>query len=228
MPAHFAAVVFDLDGTLLDTAPDFVLALNQMRRKHNKPELSYEIIREQVSNGAAALVKLGFNVDTNDQEFAQLRQELLDHYIKIIGQHSEFFPAIEALLTRLHDLKVPWGIATNKPRLYTDALFAKLQLSNPPNIIVCPEDVRHRKPDPESLFVIADQLNVNSADIIYLGDHRRDIECGNAAGSTTIACSYGYIESVDPAETWGANFLVQDSRQLPDLIEHLLTTPREH
>lgn len=227
MQSAFAAVIFDLDGTLLDTAPDFVLALNALRKHYDLPALAYDTIRQQVSNGAAALVKLGFDVDPQAPEFAQLRQQLLDQYIGSIGQQTEFFPGIEQLLQELKAAKVPWGIATNKPRLYTEALLNNLQLANTPAITICPDDVEHRKPHPESLHVIAEHLNIDSTSIIYLGDHRRDIECGKQAGSTTIACGYGYVEASDPAESWDAHYLVQDSRQLPELVKHLMTVPRD-
>ncbi|MDO6571865.1 MULTISPECIES: HAD family hydrolase [unclassified Gilvimarinus] len=227
MSSPLTAVMFDLDGTLLDTAPDFVMALNQLRRDYNKEGLPFNVIREQVSNGAAALVTLGFDCTTEDKTFAPLRQQLLDHYLHGIGKETRFFPGIETLLQDLKNKGVPWGIATNKPRLYTEALLKKINFPTPPNFVVCPDDVVNRKPHPESLILAAKHLKVDCQNILYLGDHRRDIECGNDAGATTIACGYGYIDANDPAESWLADFLVQHSEQLPDLVHHLLMQSRD-
>lgn len=224
MPPPFSAVMFDLDGTLLDTAPDFVIALNRLRREHQRDELPFEVIRQQVSNGAAALVTLGFGVSETDKEFTALRQQLLNHYLDIIGEQTLLFPGIDTLLQNLQTRQVHWGIATNKPRLYTEALLNKIELPGRPDFVVCPDDVANRKPHPESLQLAAQYFNIDCRNMLYLGDHRRDIECGNNAGATTIACAYGYTEQKDPAEFWQAHYLVKKSEQLPELIEDLLTT----
>lgn len=215
------AVVFDLDGTLLDTAPDFYIALNRMRQEHQLEPLPNEIIREQVSNGANALVELGFSHINNSERQPQLRAELLEYYLGVIGQHTLFFPGIIPLLDLLAKSQIPWGIATNKPKLYTEALLEKITFPTAPAIVICPEDVTHRKPHPESLTLAASQLGCQPEALIYLGDHARDIECGNRAGSTTIACGYGYIEKTSPIDQWGADHQVNDANELVELITSL-------
>ena len=213
--------MFDLDGTLLDTAPDFVMVLNQLRAEHTLAPLADDTIRSTVSNGASALVTLGFGVAATDARHNELRERLLALYATVIGQQTLLFPGIKALLLQLSRQGLFWGIATNKPEIYTRALLNNIELPVAPDIVICPDNVTHRKPHPESLFKAAAQFGCRAESIIYLGDHRRDIECGINAGATTIACEYGYIELEDPATNWNADYVVNDSTQLSALIDKL-------
>jgi len=221
-PLPIRAIVFDLDGTLLDTAGDFIVVLNHLRQERNLPSLADDAIRRTVSNGARALIELGFNVQEGDPEFEQLRTRLLELYMQHIAVYTHPFSGIIELL---HDIKrsgLGWGIATNKPELYTRALLDRLALKPAPEIVICPDHVTHRKPDPESLFLAAQHFNCEPSQIIYLGDHLRDIDCGRRAGAVTIACAYGYIDSDDDPALWQADHLVNHSLELGPLISRII------
>src|SRR5690606_38540928 len=146
-PLH--AVMFDLDGTLLDTAPDLIAALNRLRVEHQLPELPSARIRPSVSNGARALVELGFGVTEGDANYESLRQRLLDIYMLDVAPYSKLLPGIDALQQELQARGNSWGIATNKPALYTEALLDQLQLEPAPGLVICPDHVSRRKPDPD-------------------------------------------------------------------------------
>lgn len=209
--------MFDLDGTLLDTASDFTAALNRLRAEHQLPPLPEERIRQSVSNGAKALVELGFHISEEDEAYESLRKRLLDLYIQDIATHTRLFPGMEQLLTTLESRGIPWGLATNKPALYTEELLRHLPLE--PALVVCPDHVTRRKPDPESLLLAASHFGCHPQQIAYAGDHQRDITCGRLAGTLTIACSFGYIESGDSAERWGADYVVDKGEEIWPLLE---------
>ena len=216
---RLAAVMFDLDGTLLDTAPDFVVALNRLRAEHQLPALPAARIRQSVSNGARALVELGFQVREGEPDYEALRQRLLDLYMLDIARHTQLFPGMESLLGTLEARGIPWGLATNKPAIYTEELLRQLPLD--PALVVCPDHVTRRKPDPESLLLAASHFGCAPEELAYLGDHRRDIDCGRRAGALTIACGFGYIESGDSAANWQADYVVASGEEIwPLLAKH--------
>lgn len=216
------AVIFDLDGTLLDTAPDFVVVLNQLRAENQREPLPAELIRASVSNGARALVSLAFSIDEAAPEFEALRVRLLELYLTQVAVHTQFFPGIEMLLKTLSAHNIPWGIATNKPALYTDALLQAFTIEPAPISVICPDHVTERKPHPESLFLASEQIGCKPGEIIYVGDHKRDIDCGISAGAITIAAAYGYIEAGDDINLWQAHYRVDHASEIWPIIEQLL------
>lgn len=218
------AVIFDLDGTLVDTADEFVPAVQSLRAEHGHPAMDPERIRASVSNGARALVSLGLNLQEDAPEFESRRLRLLELYSTVLGTLATPYPGIEALLARLQECGIAWGIATNKPRVYTETLLARLDIQPPPASVVCPEDVAHRKPHPESLYRNCKELGCAPHEAIYIGDHLRDIEAGRRAGMYTIAAGYGYIEAGDDPLHWGANAHAQRS---DDLLELILGPPAQ-
>lgn len=219
------AVLFDLDGTLLDTAPDFAVVVNQLRQNHGKPALDYNSIRASVSHGARALVTLAFQLQEEDQGFEDLRQELLQLYSNHLAVETTLFPGMNELLDWLEQEKLPWGIVTNKPRVYASPILQQLDLSERCRTLICPDDVRFSKPDPESLLLACDRIQCSASDTIYLGDHRRDIEAGQNAGMKTIAANYGYIDHEDPAESWNADFYIDQASDIVPLLQmHFSTT----
>lgn len=211
------AIMFDLDGTLLDTAPDFVVALNTLLREQNGKACSSELIRQSVSNGSRALITLGFGITETHSEFTPLRDRLLELYTQNIAVHTKLFPGVQALLNKIHAHPLHWGIATNKPELYTSLLLQQLNLDPKCELIICPDHVSEPKPHPESLFKAADFFHCTTQEIIYVGDHLRDIECGKAAGCPTIACAYGYVGN--DIHAWGADFVVQHAKEIWPIIE---------
>lgn len=221
-PFSLQAVLFDLDGTLLDTAPDFAVVLNQVRANRGLLPLAYEPIRNTVSNGARALVTLGFQLEEQDEGFAELRQELLDLYSAHLAVETTPFPGIRELLGWLESRQLPWGVVTNKPRLYAEPILASLGLAERCAVLVCPDDVSRTKPDPEPLLLACQQIQCDAAQAIYLGDHRRDIEAGFNAGMKTLAVNYGYIDPADPAQSWNADFYVDHANEIPAVLQALL------
>lgn len=216
------AVMFDLDGTLLDTAPDFVVVVNRLLAEYDRAPLADATIRRSVSNGARALVQLAFGVAPGHPDFEPLRIRLLELYSDHLAVHTKLFPGLQSLLHALGDRQIPWGVATNKPAAYTLPLMTQLDLKPAPESIICPDHVKERKPHPESLFLAAKHLGCEPAHIVYVGDHRRDIECGQQAGAITIAAAYGYIEEGDDVDSWGADYRVDHGRDILPILERLL------
>jgi 2-phosphoglycolate phosphatase len=217
------AVLFDLDGTLLDTAPDFVTSLNLLLLEEGRSTLPYSLIRSTVSNGATALVQLGFpEVNVTDQAFEQLRNRLLAIYSEHLADASAPFEGITELLQFAvrHDLH--WGIVTNKPFVYTEPLLKQIKFPFPPASVVCPDHVTHRKPHPEPLQLACKQIGCLVSEAIYLGDHRRDIESAHHANMLTVACAYGYIEEGEDINHWQANHVIKNPREGIDILRKYL------
>ncbi len=216
-PASCRAVLFDLDGTLLDTAPDFAVAMNQLLAKKNRPPLSEAAIRALISNGSAGLVAYAFNCTEQDSEFESIRGEFLELYLQNLCRQTRPFPGIQALLTRLGEQGMPWGIVTNKPSRYTTPILAALNLQPAPGTVICPDHVTNTKPHPEAVLLACQELAVTPQQTMFIGDHRRDIEAGRSAGVITVAAAYGYIEEDHP-DTWGAHHVVANA----DELQHIL------
>ena len=215
-------VLFDLDGTLVDTAPDFVIALNLLLAQHAKQALDACVISRTVSDGAKALVSLGFGIDDKAEGFAPLHTDLLALYLKQIETtRSVLYPGMESLLDSLERAGIPWGIVTNKPRLYATALLSRLSLLSRCPVLVCPDDVEEKKPHPESLFLALSTLQCKPERCVYIGDHIRDMQAAKNADLIAIAASYGYLaDGVDPAE-WPADFILSQPEQSIALLNLL-------
>lgn len=208
MTENLKAVFFDLDGTLLDTAPDFARVLNSLCDKHGRPPVPYASIRATVSHGARALVTLAFQLREGEQGFEPLRLQLLELYQQQLAVETRPFAGIPELLEHIESAGMAWGIVTNKPRIYTEAILSALQLNHRCQAVVCPDDVNHTKPHPEALFLACEKSACTPAQAIYIGDHRRDIEAGRNAGMKTITAAYGYIEPEDSISSWQADYCI--------------------
>lgn len=213
------SVLFDLDGTLLDTAPDFIRVLNQQRALHQLPPLEPHLIRATVSNGARALIKLAFNLSEHDEQFSERHAELLSMYERSIAEETVFFPGIDLLLKELEARSIPWGIVTNKPSRFTLPLLDRLNLSQRSSVTVCPDDVSQTKPHPEPLFLACEQLNCSPKRSLYLGDHIRDIKAGRSAGMITIAARYGYIDTPEQVDEWQADYIIDHGNELTEWLK---------
>ena len=181
-------VLFDLDGTLIDTAPDFVRVVSRLRAEHELPALAEELIYQTVSDGARALVRLAFAIDESHERFEPLRLRLLDLYEEQLAQtEASLYPGMSQLLDDLDASAIPWGIVTNKPEKYTRLLLDKLGLLQRCQALVCPEQVRERKPNPESIFLACQLLNRQTERTVYIGDHLRDVQAAKAADVIAVA-----------------------------------------
>ncbi len=222
------AVLFDLDGTLIDTAADFIRIIQNMCREEDKTIVSADLIRTQVSEGARAMVKLVYpELEVTDPIFLAHRQRFLDIYGADIAVDTDLFEGMYPLLEELESHHIPWGIVTNKPRWLSEALLKALNLTTRCSVLVCPEDVTNTKPDPEPMYLAAKQININAEDCIYVGDHPRDIDAGRNANMHTILAAYGYlpIEHKDDLTAWRADCIVNNVDELHQVIRKMVIKP---
>ena len=213
-----AAVLFDLDGTLADTAPDLGLALNRLLAEEGFPAQPYEQIRPVASHGARGLIGLGFGIGPEHPDFPRLRDRFLDLYAQCCCVETRLFEGIEALLQAIVDRGLHWGIVTNKPARFTDPLVAALPLCPPPAVVVSGDTVGASKPDPRPMYHAAEILGIAPENCLYVGDAERDIEAGHKVGMTTVLADYGYISASDRPHEWGADIRIANPLEL---IEHL-------
>ena len=200
--------LFDLDGTLVDTAPDLAGALNQTLLRRGREPLPFEMIRPSVSLGGATLVQLGFGLDHSDPEFAEVHKEFLELYRHNLATHSCLFPGMEQALEQLERSAMAWGIVTNKPAWLTDPLTQMLQLDTRTPCIVSGDTLEHRKPHPAPLLHACELLQCEPRETVYIGDARRDVEAGARAGMRTLIAAYGYIDANEDLASWGADGII--------------------
>ena len=202
-------VLFDLDGTLLDTAPDLGTALNTQRAEHNLPPLPQEMIRPVVSHGSPALLKLGFGIEQNDSRYAGMRARLLAIYGGCLSCETRFFPGIETVLQELERRTLRWGVVTNKPGALTEPLLRIFHLAQRAVCVVSGDTTPRRKPHPDQLLHACKLTGCSPADSIYVGDAQRDVEAGRAAGMQTLVALYGYIDAGERPTDWQADVLLE-------------------
>ena len=213
-PSTPSAVLFDLDGTLIDTAPDFIRCLNELRQSHQLDALPPEFIRRSVSNGARAMIRIGFGLEQDQEGYTELHTAFLDLYEEGVAVETRLFEGMNEILRTLESRGIPWGIVTNKPERFAVPLIAALGLAERCATLICPDHVIHRKPHPEALLLACREINAAPEQAIYVGDHERDIEAGRNAGMHTVAVRYGYIEEPETVDFWQAN-------QVADTVDHL-------
>ena len=211
------AVLFDLDGTLVDTAPDMVRVLNDMMVDRGVEPLPYDRVRSFVSNGSLGLVRLGFP-HAAESALRDLQTDYLNRYAANVCEASDVFPDLGELLDRLEDARIPWGVVTNKPQRMTEPLLDALGLTDRAACVVCGDTLPQRKPNPAPLIHAAREAGVAADRSIYVGDASRDIEAGRAAGMLTIAVGYGYIVDGDDYSRWGADAVAPQTTDLVQLI----------
>lgn len=214
---NFEAVFFDLDGTLVDTAPDMVGALQDLQRTHGRVPIDYDIGRANVSNGAMGLLRVGFP-DLDDAERGQLITDYLERYAPRVSMQTIVFPGLEPLLERLDAAARPWGVVTNKPEYLTTPLMAALGLDARSVVTVSGDTLAERKPAPEPLWHACEIAGVDANRSLYIGDALRDIEAGRAAGMTTVAATYGYITDDDDPLRWGADEVANSTADLTQIV----------
>lgn len=214
-----SAVLFDLDGTLIDTAPDFIRCLNLLRKQHGLPPLPAEQIRQSVSNGARAMIRVGFGLEPEHPDYLARHTEFLDLYEAGVAVETTLFEGMEQILQTLESRHIPWGIVTNKPVRFAAPLVKALALSERCAAVVCPDHVAQRKPHPEALFLACRQIGAEPTRAVYVGDHERDIEAGRNAGMKTIAVRYGYIEQPETVDLWQADIIADTISDLAKLLQ---------
>lgn len=216
------AILFDLDGTLADTALDLGAALNHLLAEEGKPPVEHALIRPIASHGARGLVRLGFGIERDAPAFESLRLRFLDHYEAHFCGQTCLFDGVNAMLNRLSEQGIAWGIITNKPMRFTDRLVPTLGLSVAPGVVVSGDTVGFAKPDPRPMRHACDALGVDPAACWYVGDAERDIAAGRAVGMTTILAAYGYIDASEAPDAWGADLRIEAPLELLDLLPRVV------
>lgn len=208
------AVLFDLDGTFADTAPDLGFALNIQLRARGRAPLPISTIRRVASSGARGLLGLGFSIAPGDPDYERMSAELLDLYESRLCEETTLFPGISELLDAMEARGLPWGIVTNKARRFTEPLLRALRIADRAACVVSGDSTPHRKPHPEPLLAAARTLRVDPAACIYLGDDERDMLAGRAAGMRVAVAQYGYLGTGHPPECWPADLRIQHPLEL--------------
>lgn len=214
-----STVLFDLDGTLIDTAPDFIRCLNELRQAHGLPALPAPHIRRSVSNGARAMIRVGFGLEPDHPDYLEKHTAFLDLYEAGVAVETTLFEGVDDILKDLEARKIPWGIVTNKPVRFAAPLIEALGLAERCSILICPDHVTNRKPHPEALILACREVGANPATGVYVGDHERDIEAGRNAGMKTIAVRYGYIEQPEAVDLWQADIVADTVSDLAKLLQ---------
>ena len=212
------AVLFDLDGTLIDSAPQLVGALNQLRQQYDLPPIPFLVGRPFASHGATGLLKAGFNMEKNDPLFDARVQEFLDIYKEVFNQNMQCMEGIEELIKTLNLRKISWGIMTNKAKKFAQPIVSSHPLLKSAACLIAGDDVSVPKPSPEGLIKASQMLSIEPSDIIYLGDDRRDVMAANDAGMVSMAARYGYLEVGDDAKSWGAQYIIDKPSELLDYL----------
>ncbi|WP_448556648.1 HAD family hydrolase [Thalassotalea montiporae] len=202
---HYKGVLFDLDGTLLDTANDLGEALNAVLTSHGLPKVPRERYRPVASDGAKGLIELGFGAGLKNFDYEQLRIEFLDYYENHIAEHTCLYPGVAALIEKLEQHQIPWGIVTNKPIGLTHVLLPHFPELKSAASVLGGDSLAQRKPHPAPLLQAANEIRVTPNECLYVGDAPRDIEAGNAANMCTIIAGWGYIASDTDLTTWQAD-----------------------
>lgn len=213
-------ILFDLDGTLVDTAPDLGHALNLQLKRHGNTPLSDATIRPYASHGSRGLIGLGFGITPKDDNYIAMRDEYLALYDTVFTRSPVLLPGIADLLQAIEIEGLKWGIVTNKPRRFTVGLIESmgLNLQNRAACIVCGDDAPQPKPSPATLLLACSQVGVKPEQCMYVGDAERDVIAGKAAGMKTVVALFGYIDVIDKPVEWGADALIQTPNDLLKLI----------
>tara|TARA_B100001250_G_scaffold239401_1_gene205712 strand:+ start:878 stop:1540 length:663 start_codon:yes stop_codon:yes gene_type:complete len=191
-------VLFDLDGTLIDTAPDFLISLNNVLSNHSREIVTMEKIRPHISEGSSKLIKSFFEINEEHMNFEQYKNEFLNEYSSNLTKSSRLFDGMETIIEYLNDNGIMFGVVTNKYHEYAEPIINSFPELQTIKILVCPDHVSISKPNPEGILLACSKLKVSPQDTVYLGDHVNDLKAGLAAGTDVIGCLYGYsLEEVD-------------------------------
>ena len=212
------AVLFDLDGTLADTALDLGDALNTVLRRHGLPEKSMAEIRPYASHGVAGLLKIGAGMTPAHPDFAAWRQECLEAYSRCYADKTTLFDGVNEMLAELGRRGIQWGIITNKPARFTDKLVPKLGFTIPPAVIVSGDTCGEAKPSVKPMFYACERIGVSPQHAVYVGDAERDMQAGRNAGMKTVLAEWGYIAVEDKTEEWPFDRRIASPAELLDVL----------
>ncbi len=212
--SKFDVVFFDLDGTLVDTAPDLAYALNKVLQQEGRAALPYESIRGVASHGSAGLLGLAFGITTEHPEFSSLQKRFVQIYQDNLTRESNLFKGMQTVIDKLDDMKIKWGVITNKPAFLTKPLMAGLQLDQRAACIVSGDTTEQSKPHPAPMLHACKMVNTNPSHCVYIGDAERDIVAGRNADMHTLVARYGYLSDDDRPENWQADGIINHPEEL--------------
>ena len=212
------AVLFDLDGTLIDSAPDLAGTGNDMRKARGLSPLAYEVFRPMVGAGARGMLGIALQVTPEDEGFLALREEFLSRYEARMSLETHVFEAMRPVLAKLQAGGVPWGIVTNKAERFTLPLVRTLSLHEHAAAVVGGDTTPHSKPHPAPLLEAARRMGVAPEACVYVGDDLRDVQAGRAAGMATVAAAWGYLGLGEPVTAWGADHVIESPGELLNLL----------
>ena len=210
-----SAILFDLDGTLLNSGLTFHKIVNQLKKEINQEEVPFEKVRKYSSRGASLILKNSFP-EIDEVQLADLKKSFLERYFEFMLDDIYLYDGVVELIDFLANESIPWGIVTNKSEKYTRPIIEKLKWHELTNAVICPENVTKAKPDPEGIITALNLLNASNSESYYVGDHKRDIETGKNANVKTVACTYGFHET-DP-HSWQADYIINEPIELKNVI----------
>lgn len=208
------AVLFDLDGTLVDTAPDLGYALNLQRERHGLAFLPEAIIRPYASHGSRGLLEIGFGLLPTDASFEAMRTEYLDLYTQVMTRQPVLFAGMAEALQAIEQRGLRWGIVTNKPRRFTMPMVEHMGLDVRAGAVISGDDAPQPKPSPQTLLLACERMAIDPQTVLYIGDAERDIQAGKAAGMKTLVALFGYLSAADSPQAWGADGCIQQPQEL--------------
>ena len=208
------AILFDLDGTLIDSAPDLGAAADQMRVSRGMPSLPMADYRPHAGSGARGMLRVAFGMSPEDAQFADMREEFFQNYERRMTQDTEIFDGVEEMLTNIVARQLQWGVVTNKSKRFTEPLSRQMSLFASAGAVVSGDTTPHSKPHPEPLLEAARRIGVAPEHCVYVGDDERDIIAGKAAGMYTVAAVYGYLGEKQSVEHWQADDVIESPHEL--------------
>ncbi|MEO8004398.1 MAG: HAD-IA family hydrolase [Betaproteobacteria bacterium] len=212
------AILFDLDGTLADTAPDLGYALNSQRLARGLPELGIAELRKQASSGARGLLETGFGIRPADSGYIEMRDEFLHIYERNLARSSALFPGIPDLLDLIEEQGLIWGVVTNKAERFTLPLLKALDLLDRSACVICGDTTPHAKPHPAPMLEAMSRTATDASECVYVGDDERDVQAAHAAGVKAVVVRYGYLGNGTPPEQWGADVIVDSPAELGAIL----------
>lgn len=218
-PGAIQAVLFDLDGTLVDSAPDLAAAVEAMRQTRGLAPMPLESYRHMAGAGARGMLGIGFGITPDNTQFDALRQEFFDSYERCLTVRTKPFAGVPHVIQALQTMGLSWGVVTNKATRFSAPLTQALELFNSAAVIISGDTTPHAKPHPEPLFEAARRIGLDPGACLYVGDDRRDVVAGKAAGMPTVAALYGYLGADAEPQSWGADAIIDSVDQLLDLLQ---------
>lgn len=218
MRCHYAAVWFDLDGTLLNTVGDLALAINASLQAQGYATASHETIARRINDGARGMFASALDIDINDARVDALMAIFPQYYERSLSANSPYYDGMEAIIARLEAAQTPWGVVTNKIERYAVPIIAQKGLSQRVAALVCGDTTQSSKPSPEPLLYACHQANIAPERCIFIGDSHKDIDAGRAAGMVTVAAAYGYLDMGVNVADWGADHIIQQPTELMNIL----------